>query len=310
MNQDTLFKYFSGDLNSAERCEVREWVDSSSENKKEFMNQRALYDASLLIVDSSVIDVDSRIVRFRKSMSSIMKIAAVIAVTLILSYVYRNIIDPVIVPMQEISVPAGQQLNMTLADGTDVWLNSGTTLKYPAMFNGEERRVEIDGEAFFKVAKNHECPFYVMTPYKEEIKVLGTTFNVESYSEMNNFSTALLSGKVQVKSDNRVYELSPDQMISKNSEGILTISPIANYDAYRWTEGIISLKNDSFRNMIEKFEKFYGIKIVVDRNDLDNVAYTGKFYIADGLQYALNIIQNDIDFEFYRDRDNNIIHIK
>lgn len=310
MDKETLYKYFSRQLNDDERKVVQNWVDESEENLNEFMAERAMFDASILLMDESeVLHTEKKSNVVRRVFVQAMKVAAVAVVTLCLSHIYNKVTFDDNIPMCELKVPAGQQLNITLADGSNVWLNSMTTLRYPALFASDERRVEIDGEGYFEVTKDIEKPFRVETS-KGTIEVLGTSFNVDAYSKCKTFSTALISGKVKIVAGNNDYYLEPDQIAKSNSDGTLSISPITDYDHFRWREGIISLQNESFLQIMKKFEKFYGIKIVVDKKGMENFAYTGKFYQADGVRYALKLLQHDMKFEFESDYENNIIYIK
>ena len=306
MNKDILYKYFSHQTTPQESAYVRSWVDESSENLKEFMAERALFDAITLLDNSTIHTKQNPAKRILLSAS---KVAAIAIITLAISFVVRHIWFPTEIPMQEISVPIGQQLNITLTDGTNIWLNSNTKLKYPALFNGKERNVEIDGEGYFRVAKNAHMPFKVKTT-EGEIEVLGTTFNIESYSSEKNFNAALLEGSIKITRDNKKYGLTPGQAAKIGQNGELLITHIDDYDAFRWTEGIISLKNDSFDMIMKKFEKYYGIDISIERPDLKEIAYSGKFYLSDGIEYALKVLQHDINFKFNRDQENHIIHIK
>lgn len=308
MDKDTLYKYFSHQATDEERRQVRAWVESSPENMQKYMSERAFYDSVTLLVEPEAPAV--RRFSLKRVMTVTSKIAAVAVVTLLLSYVVRTYLFPPQIPMQELYVPVGKQVNLTLADGTNVWLNSGTRLKYPAIFSGKERRVEIDGEGYFKVQKDADCPFRVQTD-GGVVEVLGTTFNVEAYSSEHNFRTSLLEGSVKI-TDNRngEYLLSPDQMAEMQADGSMKISAISDYDAFRWTEGIISLKNDSFESIMKKFEKYYDVTIKIERDNFSGVSYSGKFYHSDGLQYALKVLQRDIDFTYVSEQENHIIYIK
>ncbi len=309
MDKDILYKYFMHQLSAEERKEVQQWVDASDDNRVEFMSERALFDASLLLVGNDALSAPRKRVNVRKFFVRAMRVAAVILVTLGLSHVYHTVTLEQSIPMQEIKVPAGQQLNLTLADGTNIWLNSMTKLRYPALFVGDERKVEIDGEGYFVVAKDAEKPFKVET-LGGTIEVLGTTFNVDAYSKCGRFSTALLSGKVKINSDGKDYYLEPDQMACRGNDGTMHIGQISNYDHFRWTEGIICVQNASFRQIMDKFEKFYGIKIEIEKEGLDKFSYSGKFYQSDGVHYALKLLQHDINFNYESDYENHIIHIK
>lgn len=308
MDKDTLYKYFSHQATDEERRQVRAWVESSPENMQKYMSERAFCDSVTLLAEPEAPAV--RRFSLKRVMTVTSKIAAVAVVTLLLSYVVRTYLFPPQIPMQELYVPVGKQVNLTLADGTNVWLNSGTRLKYPAIFSGKERRVEIDGEGYFKVQKDADCPFRVQTD-GGVVEVLGTTFNVEAYSSEHNFRTSLLEGSVKI-TDNRngEYLLSPDQMAEMQADGSMKISAISDYDAFRWTEGIISLKNDSFESIMKKFEKYYGVTIKIECDNFAGVSYSGKFYHSDGLQYALKVLQRDIDFTYVSEQENHIIYIK
>lgn len=309
MDKDILYRYFSHTATDEERAGVRRWAEESPANLRQLMEERALFDATVLLAGDDAGLRRPLGLKLRRMAVGLSKIAAVAVVTLILAYIARTYIFPMEIPMQEISVPAGQQLNMRLADGSEVWLNSKTTLRYPAMFTGGERRVEIDGEGYFKVAKDAGKPFRVAT-HGGTVEVLGTTFDVEAYESEGNFSTSLIEGKVKVSSGGREYLLQPGQRAWLSSDGSLAVSDIDDYDSFRWREGIISLKDDSFSEIMKKFEKYYGVTVVIDRKNLQDVSYSGKFYQSDGIEYALQVLQHDMDFKFEKEKDRRIIHIK
>ena len=308
MDKDILYKYFSHTATQEECAVVRKWVEASPANLMELMHERSVFDATVLLAGNIPVGENRRPV-FRRLSVVLLKVAAVAIVTLMAAYVFRAYLFPVEVPMQQIRIPAGQQLNLTLSDGSDVWLNSGTVLKYPAVFAGGERLVEIDGEGYFHVAKDEDKPFRVLTG-QGTVEVLGTTFDIEAYSSEGNFNTSLIEGSVKISKDGRVYMLRPGQKAGIADDGNLVISYIDDYDSFRWREGIISLKNDPFPEIMKKFEKYYGVTVVIDKKGLQDVSYSGKFYQSDGIEYALQVLQHDMDFKFEQERDKRIIHIK
>ncbi len=305
MEKELLYRYFNHEVTADERSQVRQWVEESPENRQSYLRERALFDATTLLAEEPLAQPG----RFRRILWRASKVAAVAVVTLLMSYLAQTLFFEPVYPMQELTVPAGQQLNLTLADGTSIWLNSKTTLRYPACFSGDERRVEIDGEAYCSVVHNANMPFHVVTPHGE-VRVLGTTFNVESYSTDSIFRTSLIEGSVEMIAGGRSMILSPGQIGSVDVNGHSRIAAIDDYDEFRWTEGIISLKNDSFEEIMRKFEKYYGVRISVEDKKFDGIAYSGKFYQVDGVRYALRVLQRDIDFEFETEEENHIIHIK
>lgn len=308
MEKETLYKYFSRRANAAERECVRQWVEESAENKDTFMRERHVFDVMTLVADGGAGQrVESR---KRRTVYALCRIAAIIVVTFGCTYLYYSQKGLGEMPMLSVSVPAGQQLKMTLADGTSVWLNSESRLSYPAVFTGKERRVSIDGEGYFEVAHNADKPFRVETK-RGEVEVLGTKFDVNAYSRDSEFSVSLLQGKVKIARGGRDYYLKPMEEARLQGNGTLRVAPIEDENAYRWIEGIISLKNDNFARIAKKFEKSYGIRIKIEKRGInERISYTGKFYQADGVQYALKVLQRDIDFRYTYDEDNHIIYIK
>ncbi len=133
---------------------------------------------------------------------------------------------PSIVFYNTISTPRGGQYQLTLADGTKVWLNAASSLTFPTSFPGEERKVEISGEAYFEVAKNENQPFKVVIAGKEEIEVLGTHFNINAYVDEPSINTTLLEGKVKVTTimGSKVQFLSPGQQSQLDKSGNIRLN--------------------------------------------------------------------------------------
>jgi ferric-dicitrate binding protein FerR (iron transport regulator) len=242
-----------------------------------------------------------------------LKITAAVVITLSVSWlVFHTQTEKELSPaMNTITVPAGQTVNLTLADGTGIWLNSRTVLKYPGVFTGDQREVILDGEGFFEVAHNRETPFVVHTG-GYDIRVLGTQFNVEAYSQSGDFTISLLDGSVRVTSINDTSQnvtLQTNTMV-RLQDGKLIAGVITDFNHYRWREGLISFKDTPFPDLMAKFEKCYGIKIAVKNNRVKNYAPTGKFRQSDGIDYALRVLQRDFRFRFEHDEDNHVIYIK
>ena len=203
----------------------------------------------------------------------------------------------------------GDKATIELPDGTNVVLNSASQLSYLNNFGEKVRRVQLNGEAYFKVTKNSRQPFMVRTPQKAVVKVYGTQFNVESYSDDSTFATALMEGAVKITAGNYQCQLKPNQM-AYLKDGEIKVAPIEDYNPYRWREGIISFKDATFPYIIHKFEKYYGVEIRIENKAVMNYRCTGKFRHSDGVRYALRVLQKDVDFQFVRDEENHIIYIK
>ena len=314
MNKETLYKFFEGNASFEEEVAVKQWMEESTENRQSFLKERKLFDAMLLLGNEKVIKAGKK--RYSINLSSLrtelIKIAAVIAITLGGSYLYHQYsFEKELMATNTISVPAGQRINMPLTDGTNVWLNARTSLTYPVKFSKKNRQVILDGEAYFEVAKDKTKPFIVQTN-KYNVEVLGTKFDVNAYSETGEFETTLMSGSVRVASTSdpaQKLTLKPNNKVYLQ-DGELHVSVVDDFNPYRWKEGLICFKNESFTSIMKDFEKYYGLTIQVRNKEVLKYVYTGKFRQTDGIDYALRVLQKDIKFSYQRDDENQIIYIE
>lgn len=177
----------------------------------------------------------------------------------------------------EIDVMYGQTSHLTLFDGTEVWLNSGTKFKYPNEFNANERDVYLEGEAFFKVAKNKHLPFKVKTG-KLEIEVLGTSFNVSAYKDEPTQSVVLEEGKVQLNNAEgiKIGDMKPGQIAVK-TDGQAAIR-IQNTDPYfytSWKDGKVEFNGEKLSDIAKKMERWYNVDIRFEKQNLKDYKFTG-----------------------------------
>lgn len=315
MERELLYKFFEGTASYEEEARIRQWMEQSPENRREFMRERKIFDSMLLLGDEKAIEekMQNRSIRNRSLRTEMLKIAAVVLVTLGLNFIYNFVSDrKEAVPMQSIYVPTGQRVNLTLPDGTNVWLNARTRIHYPAVFNKNVRQVTIDGEAYFDVAKDKKRPFIVETD-KCSMEVLGTKFNIEGYSGKEDFEVVLMEGSVKVASRMGLGDtliLAPDTKACLQKNGKLTVEQVDDYNPYRWKEGLICFRTESFQSIMNDMEKYYGVSIVVENKNVLKYNFTGKFRQADGIDYALRVLQKDIRFRYERDDENRVIYIR
>ena len=311
MDKELLYNFFQGKTSIPEEIRIRNWMEASPDNYKLFLEERKLFDTLVLSAD------EDKVRSFQKKkffigynrIKEVMKIAAVIAITLMGTHIYTNYYpNEELLAMQKITVPAGQRINLELSDGTVIWLNSRSTIEYPASFTGKNRTVHLNGEAYFEVAHNIQKPFIVETT-KGNVEVLGTKFNLEAYADNDAFVTSLMEGSVKVTSGTKELLIKPDEMAILN-QGDLKVVPIEDYNVYRWKEGLICFKDETFNNIMSKFETCYGVTIKVENKKVLNARYTGKFRQSDGISYALRVLQKDVRFTFERNEENQIIYIK
>lgn len=311
MNKEILYKFFEGFSSLDEELAIKNWIKQSDHNRREFFSERKIYDASILLEEErkELRNTPSKSISLGAIVKELIKIAAIVAITLLGGHFYSQYTSSL--DMQTISIPAGQRANILLPDGTSVWLNARTTMKYPVSFNGKNRHVQLDGEAYFNVAKNTKKPFVVQTK-QYNIEVLGTEFNVEAYSDTDIFETALMSGGVKLSLiDNpaEILILSPNTKAFRQNGQLLTAA-IDNLLDYSWIEGFISFRNESFATIMGEFEKSYGVQIRIENKNVNDYKYTGKFHQSDGVDYALRVLQKDMKFVFYKDAEENIFYIK
>lgn len=192
-----------------------------------------------------------------------------------------------------LQTPKGRQFKVVLPDGTQVWLNAASSLKYPTAFTGNERIVEINGEAYFEVAKNAKMPFKVKVNNKAEIEVLGTHFNVNGYSEEAFINTTLLEGSVKVSSPknetgkNNIVTIKPGQQarfiadysrVAAAEKIKPQLSIINNVDIDKvmaWKNGAFNFEDASLEEVMKQLERWYNIKVVYEKG-VPDIYFWGK----------------------------------
>lgn len=164
-----------------------------------------------------------------------------------------------------LTTPRGGQYQVVLSDGTKVWLNAASSLKFPAVFTGKERHVELVGEAYFEVAKNKNMPFRVTTG-KLNIEVLGTHFNVDAYQEDDAIKTTLLEGSVKLNTGDKQALLKPGQQATLGEQQNINIQSINTEDAVAWKNGYFVFNNENIQDIMKKISRWYDVEVI----------YTGK----------------------------------
>lgn len=312
MKKELLYRFFQGLTSQKEEESIRAWMEAAPENKIEFLKERKFFD-TILLMEEKELTFEQNNKKTQKQytiFTDFLKIAAAVIITLFLSKGYQHLnqsSDPI--AMQIISVPAGQRTNLTLPDGTNVWLNARSTMEYPITFGKDARNIRLNGEAYFDVPRVDGKPFIVQTD-KGTVEVLGTEFNVEAYRDQSTYEVTLMRGKVKVgstESPETVTLLPDNKTILEN--GRLRVVRVDDYNPYRWKEGLICFRNQSFVDIMKSFEKYYGIIIQIENPKTLKYLYTGKFRQSDGVEYALRILQKDMRFSYKRDEDENIIYI-
>ena len=160
-----------------------------------------------------------------------------------------------------LTVPRGGQFNIVLPDGSHVWLNAASSLKYPTAFNGANRTVEIQGEGYFEVAKNSKQPFFVKVN-NMEVQVLGTSFDVMAYADEKSVNTTLAEGAVNVQQGSVQQRLKPGQQaVLDPSTGSITVRPADVNQVIAWKTGFFEFDNAPLTDIMRQLSRWYDIDV-------------------------------------------------
>lgn len=197
----------------------------------------------------------------------------------------------------ELSTPRGGQFRLLLPDGTKVWLNAASTLRFPAAFAGSERLVELSGEGYFEVATDKKKPFIVQSA-TQRVKVLGTHFNVHAYADEPLIKTALLEGSVEVTAGQRSATLTPGEQSNLNgSTGDLKTGPADVNAAAAWKNGVFVFNDTYLSDVIRQLTRWYDVQ--ADYESLPRIRFNGTIPRNVPLSVALDYLEitGDVQFE-------------
>ena len=320
-----ITKYFEGEITAAERKLLFSMIQTDEKLRKDFSSVQNLYAlSSWLPNENDEFEAVDKLAAFKQThcrkkrypihiIKHAAGYAAAICITILSTWMVMNDREPAeeMVTYEEFTTPSGQRAMVKLHDGTTVWLNARSTLRYPNHFAREERKVELDGEAFFDVEHNEHKPFVVSTE-KLDIKVLGTKFNVFAYEGREEFNTALLEGSVKVyerMNEEKALFMNPNECVELKDNKLVK-RPMGNTDFLLWKEGIYAFDDVPFEDIIKKFELYYDIVITVNNSKLMKYKFSGKFRQRDGVESALRTLRKVYYFTYIKDEENNNIIIR
>ncbi len=305
-----ITKNLIGSISVTEKIFLDNWVNKNEKNKSEYNQVVELWKKSGNISFPSQIRTSKalkivhnklRLNSFGKTKRIIFQIAAVLFLAIFFSagfnYFFGNKrIENTTVYSQEIHAAYGTTSNINLPDGSTVFLNSGSTLRFSSIFSQQnQRNVELIGEGFFKVAKDSFNPF-IVSAGGLDIKVLGTKFNVNAYESDSETKIVLVEGKVAIqksesKSNDKQIELKPNQIATFNlKENKLYKQSAIDLEKYiGWTEGKIVFIDDPIQEVIKRLKNWYNVDLQIDDNQLLNYRFTGTF-INESLEEILTIL--------------------
>lgn len=314
MDKRILQRYVDGNVTADEIEMVVDWLDEDESHVREFMALHKLHDIALLNQSRKLHSASNKNKRFslRKVAYELAKVAAVFLIL----WGGMRLFDSTTLPQEDpiayqtLYVPAGQRAELLLPDSTRVWVNAHSKLVYPVTFEKGVRQVELSGEAYFEVAHNKECPFVVKTS-QIDIEVLGTEFNVTAYNDSSDFKVSLVRGCIELQSPRlaQSYRMNEKEHATLR-EGKLVVTPIPDYDYFKWKDGLICFNDESVATIIEKLELYYDTRIEVHNQRFLKSRYSGKFRTKDGIEQVLKVLQIEHKFSYTKNNDLNLITIK
>jgi transmembrane sensor len=318
--------YLSESITDKEERELLDILNSDSDYKVRFdemLKTRAIslipvvesqkksnYKQFIPVISSSLTLIDRPIF-----MQSLIRIAAILIFALSISvsgyYFFTDLGGRDTMMTYETIVPLGSQTKIVLPDGTIAWLNSGSILKYSNNYGSEDRTVYLNGEGYFDVQKNPKKPFFV---YANDIrvKVLGTVFNVRSYSDEATVKVDLLEGKVDVsvvdKETNETLSLLPNQLMVYNKQN--KSMQFYNADASRaatWTTGKLCFVDASLEDISKDLERKYDVQINIKAKNIKDELFSGSLDLNQTIDNVLEYL--DVDKKYTREYNGKTISI-
>jgi transmembrane sensor len=189
--------------------------------------------------------------------------------------------------------PRGSRIvTLTLSDGTKVWLNAESSLRYPVIFTGKDRTVEISGEGYFEIAKRADQPFVVEVKTGAKIEVLGTSFNVNAYSEESSAQATLLEGSVRVEVDKQAVILKPGQQ-ARVAGKLSVLSKVDTSTVMAWKNGLFAFRDADLPTVMRQLARWYNIDVSYEGHIPDeNFQFNGKIGKNLSLDNVLDLLTN------------------
>lgn len=320
-----IIDFLSDSISESSRVELEGWLSESEANRQFFKELEEAWAVAGILKEGDRFESneDYQLFRSRIGLASsqpqltkkisrrFLPYAAAIASLIIFSfsiYFYTKQSSEKKSFVSKIEVPYGSISHIELSDGTKVCLNAGSKLYFSDDFGQHDRKVSFDGEASFEVARNEKIPFIVQTE-SVTIKVLGTTFNVNTYHEAGEVKIALLEGKVELSSDagETVHMKTNDVAVYNRTSQKITIYSDGVKDAFGWRENQLIFNDETFEQIAFVLERKFNVKFDIQDNSIKKRRFKGDFVNNETLEQILNIMSTDKTFKYKINGD--MIHI-
>lgn len=197
-----------------------------------------------------------------------------------------------------IRVPRGGEYNLLLSDNTKVYLNAGSSLRYPVRFSGDRREVILEGEGYFEVTRDTAKPFVVKTG-SVNVQVLGTAFNVNAYPEEENVETTLVEGKVRVdgKNEQRILEPGTQLVYDKRRENMVVLK-VDTEEYISWKDGYYYFKRETLGRIMDRLSRWYNLNVFYQNEELKSIEFGGRLKRYEDITYLLERMEETQDIKF------------
>ncbi|MGE5393541.1 MAG: FecR family protein [Candidatus Saccharibacteria bacterium] len=332
MDQEKIWSHISrkisGEATEEDVEQVEKWLAEKPVHRKIYSRLTEIWSYKPVTTESTsalfeslkrrIIVSERRPMPLMARIHPLVKAAAVLVIILLsnfLVYEYLHKAGPSVVTWQEIVVPRGNRMKITLPDNSSVWLNNETRLRYASDFSAGNRTVELSGEAYFDVHHDAAHPFVVKVG-EQRIKVLGTKFSVNAYPEDQIIETSLISGSVEFDCNRQVngkskYLLEPGNSLfyDKINNSVSSEKIQSSYYQY-WENGVYAFREESFESLAVKIKRIFNVEIVFKDEYLKKKTYTGTISINDNVFLFMEAIRRTsvepIEYEYNK----NIISVK
>lgn len=315
MDQEKLIKHIIDPESGVDQTKLKQEILDDQKLLKEYSrlkNARALF-ASVSSpedpdikgqLDAAKVKLGLKKKRKPAVMYELLKYAAVILITFSIAFFALNRPEAELVENQSytVEVPYGETASITLADGTKVWLNSGTKINYLASFGMNTRAVHLTGEAFFSVTKNEKLPFIVETDLID-IEVTGTEFNVTSYANEDQILTTLVEGGVTVKDKKgkALHYLKPEeQAILYKSEKRTSVEKVNVSSFTSWKDGVMIFEEVPLERILNNIERWYNVDVILGNNSIRKKLFSGAILKNNPLDHILDVLVESSEIREYQ----------
>jgi len=311
--------YLSGELSEEESVAIDSWRAASPENEAHFLNSLKAWESIPLLQEMEQFNSFEALKKIQHrvgssgsaKLSRVLKLLAAIFVLPLLcysgyvtlqNYSLKNKMEQQVV-MQTITSRQGMVSQFQLADGTKVWLNSGSEIEFPSFFTGDFREVKLTGEAYFEVAKNRNQPFRV-NANELQVEVLGTSFDVASYGDEKFSEVILVEGSVNLaaKEADKIFvsrTLQPGQRgVYNESTGNIRTEEVSVDKYISWRDGNLIFRDDKMAEVVKRLSRWFNVEIIIIDPEIKSYIYKATFR-NENLVQVLNLlkISAPIDFE-------------